>query len=602
MSSDVVLTSALRSNLLSLQRTQSLIDSTQQRLATGLKVNSALDNPQSFFAAQSLNNRAGDLSRLLDGIGQAVSTIKAADEAVQSLTTLLDQAESLADEARSAIDSSSGEATITGNAAFTGATEFVDYANITDDDEIAFNFVKADGTAVTLTAASHDEGASTSVATIVIDAGETVDEVIAQINGIRDSDDNAVIKAELDADGQLKFTSLVEGGSFQVAFEDSGDAADTALATALGFGNTEYGTSNYDDQDNSGTQPAYTATVDQTRITVSNKSVLESHALYKSTGEVADASTYLFAAYKSDLSTRILNDSDATNGEVLDNSHIIVRVNGEAYQELAIPAATDNLEEYTIQDFVDGINNDTELKDKIEASFDTATGKISIRALDSSVRSVGIGIVDDDAESDHDSNLNLGFGINTLNAVVDDSGEADGVFTTEQIAFAPGAGTLAQLENDFDIVREQIDALVEDASYRGVNLLNDDDLIVYFNEDRSNLLTISGEDLSTSGLGISAASFTSSAAINSAITEVRDATSTVRNFASSLSTSLTVIQNRQDFTKNQINTLKEGADKLTLSDQNEEGANLLALQTRQALGTTALSLASQSAQSVLRLF
>jgi flagellin len=93
MTSDVVLTAALRSNLLSLQNTQSAIDTTQFRLATGRKVNSALDNPQSFFAAQALNNRASDLTRLLDGIGQSIQVIKAADNGVTALTKLVEQAD-----------------------------------------------------------------------------------------------------------------------------------------------------------------------------------------------------------------------------------------------------------------------------------------------------------------------------------------------------------------------------------------------------------------------------------------------------------------------------------------------------------------------------
>ena len=96
MSSDVVLTSALRSNLLSLQNTQRLIDDTQLKLATGLRVNSALDNPQNFFAAQSLNNRASDLGRLLDGISQSIRTIETADNGIKGLTDLVGQAESVA--------------------------------------------------------------------------------------------------------------------------------------------------------------------------------------------------------------------------------------------------------------------------------------------------------------------------------------------------------------------------------------------------------------------------------------------------------------------------------------------------------------------------
>ena len=78
MTSDVVLTAALRSNLLSLQNTQNNIDTAQFRLSTGRKVNSALDGPQAFFASQALNNRASDLTRLLDSIGQSIQTIQAA--------------------------------------------------------------------------------------------------------------------------------------------------------------------------------------------------------------------------------------------------------------------------------------------------------------------------------------------------------------------------------------------------------------------------------------------------------------------------------------------------------------------------------------------
>lgn len=100
---DVVLTAALRSNLLSLQGTQRLLDTTQLRLATGLKVNSALDNPSAFFAAQSLNARSSDLSRLLDGMGQAVQVLKTADESIKAITSYLEQARALAEDAQAAL-------------------------------------------------------------------------------------------------------------------------------------------------------------------------------------------------------------------------------------------------------------------------------------------------------------------------------------------------------------------------------------------------------------------------------------------------------------------------------------------------------------------
>lgn len=100
----IALTASIRTNLLSLQNTQSLLDVTQVRLATGLKVNSPLDDPQSYFAAKALNNRASDLSRLLDAQGQAVQSLKTADEGLKGIETLLNQAQSIATEIKAALD------------------------------------------------------------------------------------------------------------------------------------------------------------------------------------------------------------------------------------------------------------------------------------------------------------------------------------------------------------------------------------------------------------------------------------------------------------------------------------------------------------------
>jgi len=96
--------------------------------------------------------------------------------------------------------------------------------------------------------------------------------------------------------------------------------------------------------------------------------------------------------------------------------------------------------------------------------------------------------------------------------------------------------------------------------------------------------------------------FQSNASINAALAELDTAIGTLRQQASTFGSSLSVVEVRQDFTKNLINTLETGAANLTLADTNEEGANLLALQTRQQLSSVALSLASQADQNVLRLF
>ena len=97
---DISLTASMRSNLLSLQSTQSLMDMTQERLSTGKKVNSAIDNPSSYYTAQSLNNRASDLEALLDSMGQGIQTIKAANEAIETITSFAEQAKAIANSAR----------------------------------------------------------------------------------------------------------------------------------------------------------------------------------------------------------------------------------------------------------------------------------------------------------------------------------------------------------------------------------------------------------------------------------------------------------------------------------------------------------------------
>src|SRR5690606_38054086 len=117
-----------------------------------------------------------------------------------------------------------------------------------------------------------------------------------------------------------------------------------------------------------------------------------------------------------------------------------------------------------------------------------------------------------------------------------------------------------------------------------------------------NLLVTNGVDFTALGLGLIEADFTKENGVQLSLDASRAALDRVRNFGQSIANDLAIIQTRRDFTESTINTLKAGADDLTVADQNEEGANLLALQTRQALGTTSLALASQSQQSVLRLF
>jgi len=171
----------------------------------------------------------------------------------------------------------------------------------------------------------------------------------------------------------------------------------------------------------------------------------------------------------------------------------------------------------------------------------------------------------------------------------------------------------ATLSTQFTALLTQIGQLAGDSGFNGINLLGGNDLTVVLNEksgsDQSSV-TVNGidyTDATASGTGQlaianAANNWADGAAITAASDDLTAALTTLRAESQTLSSNLSTIQIRQDFTKSTINTLQAGSDALTLADSNQEGANLLALQTRQQLSTTALSLAAQADQNVLRLF
>lgn len=375
--SEVVLSGAVRQSLLSLQRTTTLAGETQDRLSTGLKVSSALDDPTAFFTAASLNDRAGDLNRLLDSAGLAVNTIEAADNAISAITALVESAQATA---RQALEATNTAASTTGTLDISGETDIgANVAGIADLD--AFTVQVGSATAVTID---------------ILDTEGTV-ELLAKLNAVTN------ISASTTADGFLKV--------------------------------------------------------------------------------------------------------EATNGENLTIA-----------EDTNTPAAA----------------------------------------------------------------LGLTVGVTA------------GTVSTERTTLAA----------EYDSLRGQIDNLAGDAGFNGINLLNGDDLTVFFNEDSTSSQTVSGITFDSAGLAISASSnsFQSNTLVNAALTELKSAIDTLRSQASTFGSNLSVVQTREDFTKSLINVLESGAAGLTLADTNEEGANLLALQTRQQLSSTALSLASQADQAVLRLF
>ncbi len=163
----------------------------------------------------------------------------------------------------------------------------------------------------------------------------------------------------------------------------------------------------------------------------------------------------------------------------------------------------------------------------------------------------------------------------------------------------------ATLATQFDSIRGQIDQLAQDSGINGINLLNGDTLTVTMNETATSAVAgvgFTGANHGADALNASTNNWAGATDIATASTPLTAALTTLRSQSQSLSSNLQTVQVRQDFTKSMINTLQTGADNLTLADSNEEGANLLALQTRQQLSTTALSLAAQADQNVLRLF
>ncbi|GFE61477.1 flagellin [Geobacter sp. AOG2] len=172
----------------------------------------------------------------------------------------------------------------------------------------------------------------------------------------------------------------------------------------------------------------------------------------------------------------------------------------------------------------------------------------------------------------------------------------------------------ASYETTFNTLMTQITELASDSGYRGTNFLNSQNQTVEFAPATGGAtLQIQGFDATATGLGLSTAgtgsgsidwadSTTGTAGIQSSATQLENALNTLRSQSSTLSANLSVVTSRQTFTDNMVSTLQTGADNLTLADTNQEGANLLMLQTRQSLGITSLSLASQAAQAVLKLF
>lgn len=458
---DISLTASMRSNLLSLQNTQSLMDMTQERLSTGKKVNSAIDNPSSYYASQSLTNRASDLNALLDSMGQAIQTIKAANEGIESITAFAEQAKAIANSARD-IPSNHDKYSIT--------SENVSEAGLAGND------------------------------VIIVDSREDMSTFEMTFGT---------------GDASKKFKVNVDGAEHEITLGAGSTTAEKAAADV-------------------------TAQLQALGLVV----------------EPGDASGKISVRSKDGSDIYWLNDGGAG-----------ITTATTAAKSVELKAAD--------------ITNSAALAAKLTASLG-ATATVEVNGDQ-------ISIMSKDKEF-----IVSGNGAEKLK--INDSRKAGD-------ANAPVAERISYAEQ-FNKILVQIDELAQDSGYKGVNLLQENNLKVVFNEYRSSQLLVEGADASTKGLKLSEAvgDWQKDVDLEASIQQVEDAINTLRTMASEFGTNYSIIQSREDFTDNLINVLEEGSDKLVLADMNEESANMLALQTRQQLAINSLSLASQAAQSVLKLF
>lgn len=205
-------------------------------------------------------------------------------------------------------------------------------------------------------------------------------------------------------------------------------------------------------------------------------------------------------------------------------------------------------------------------------------------------------------------------------SAINDTVNSGTVLAGANTADASGFTGASGLTGQYNRLVEQLNNLVADSSYKGTNFLTSGSvtLTVNFNENATTKIVMSGFNSGASGLAISgggtsltvagttgnitAKDIDSVSELNAIETSLNTAIATLQTKASELAANLSTLTARQTFITEMTNILVVGATKLTEADSNEEGANLLSLQTKQQLGTTALSISSQAEQSILRLF
>ena len=532
--SGIVLSASVRQNLLSLQSTADLLSTTQNRLATGKKVNTALDNPTNFFTAASLDNRASDINNLLDGIGNGVQVLQAANTGISSLQKLVDSAKSVANQTLQAAVGYSTKSTIT-TTAVTGATSsdlrgtssFVNAQVVgTVINNNLGSPVAITGATKLLTAATSDSLAATPTGVLTVN-GKTITFSTGQTTSTTDVAGNVTLGTG--AGSTLAVSDLLTA-------IDSITGATGPTASSVVGGKLTISSGVASDLVISGTLTSLTAFG------------LTAGTTARTTTTPLGGLTLTIGATGGGTATNI-TFGDGTSGTV------------KTLNDLNTKLAGNNL----------------------QATIDS-TGVISITTSNDAASST----------------------IGTVGGTAAASGKAfNGLTGSAPVLDAAAQLVRSNLVTQYNNILDQITSTAQDASFNGVNLLNGDQLKLTFNETGTSTLKIQGVTFNAAGLSLAkltgGSDFLDNSSANKAIKLLDTASSTLRTQASSLGSNLSIVQIRQDFSKNVINVLQTGSSNLTLADTNEEAANSQALSTRQSIAVSALALANQSQQSVLQL-
>lgn len=248
-----------------------------------------------------------------------------------------------------------------------------------------------------------------------------------------------------------------------------------------------------------------------------------------------------------------------------------------------------------------------------QTSYRLTTGKKVNSALDDPINYFA---AEDNTSKSNDLQVlkdGMSEGIETINAASTGiEAISDLIDTAKSLAksalSAEDSSEAASYVTQYNAILDEIDATAEDSIYSGINLLSSDTLEISIGSEATDKINVNGIDASSSGLGITDATSwwdTTSAAsttINADLALLDTAKTTLRSASKNLSSQLSIVTNRQDFTSSMIDILDEGAANLVNADTTEEGVNLTTLETQQSLGIQALSIASSASQAVLNLF